>query len=86
MKENSILYEGFIDDSIEAFCLREVEPVDVEADHIQIIATTNAFEIGVIIEQLYEKKIDTIRFPEEGSEYFIKLFFRPGHYDILYDK
>jgi ubiquitin thioesterase protein OTUB1 len=66
------------------FCQREVEAVDNECDHIQIIAVTNAFNIGVIIESLNNQKVETIKFPEDGDKIFIHMLFRPGHYDILY--
>jgi len=87
IKENRILYENFIfDEDLDSWCRREVEPIDVECDNIQIIAITNCFDVGVMIESLGEKKIDIIKFPEELIEdkLFIRLLFRPGHYDILY--
>lgn len=86
IKENRFLYENFIlDEDLDSWCRREVEPIDVECDHLQIIAVTNCFNVGVIIENLNEKRIELMKFPEEGvPEYFIHLFFRPGHYDILY--
>jgi ubiquitin thioesterase protein OTUB1 len=87
IKENRILYESFIfDEDLETFCLREVEAVDVECDNLQIIAVTNAFNIGVVIESLNNGKVETIKFPEDGKDIFINLLFRPGHYDILYTK
>jgi hypothetical protein len=85
IKENRILYENFILDDLDSFCQREVEAVDIECDHVQIIAVTNVFEIGVIIENLGNKSIETIKFPEDASSIFIHMFFRPGHYDILYN-
>ena len=84
IKENRILYENFILEDIDSFCLREVEAVDNECDHVQIIAVTNAFNIGVIIENLTNQKIETMKFPEDSSDIFIHMLFRPGHYDILY--
>ena len=62
-----------------------MEPIDIECDHVQIIAVTNVFEIGVVIENLGNQKIETIKFPEDSTNIFINLFFRPGHYDILYN-
>lgn len=87
IKENRILYENFLfDEDLDSWCRREVEPIDVECDHLQIIAVTNCFGVGVVIQNLNEKKIDTMKFPEEGIDnYFIHMFFRPGHYDILYN-
>lgn len=87
IKENRIMYEDFIfDEDLDSWCRREVEPIDVECDNLQIIAVTNCFNTGVLIENLTEKKIDSMKLPEEGcTRYFIHLFFRPGHYDILYN-
>lgn len=84
IKENRILYENFIDDSLDSWVAREVEAIDNECDHIQIIAVTNAFEVGVIIESLNQNGLETMKFPEDSKNIFIYLLFRPGHYDILY--
>ena len=46
LKKNAILYEGFIG-NVEDFCNREVEQLDVECDHPQIMAITGYFELGV---------------------------------------
>ena len=47
LKKNAILYEDFVGGDIAGFCTREVEQLDVDADHLQIIALTSYFEIGV---------------------------------------
>lgn len=49
LKKNAILYEDFLGMEISMFCQREVEQVDVECDHPQIIAITNYIEHGVEI-------------------------------------
>lgn len=43
IRNNAFLYETFIDDQIpaETFCQLEVEPIDKEADQIQIMALLN---------------------------------------------
>lgn len=41
LKQNAILYEVWVDGDIDGFCTREVEQLDIEADHLQIIALTN---------------------------------------------
>jgi len=46
LKKNAILYEGFIG-NVEDFCNREVEQLDVECDHPQIMAITGYFNVGV---------------------------------------
>lgn len=87
IKENRLIYENFIFDiDLDTWCRREVEPIDIECDNLQIIAVANCFNTGVLIESLGEKKIETMKLPEEGcNRYFTHLFFRPGHYDILYN-
>ena len=85
LKENKILYENFIfEQEFENWILKEVETVDNECEQIQIMAIVNAFDIGVTIEYLNSNNVDTITFPEGNNNNFIKLLYRPGHYDILY--
>jgi len=48
LKKNAILYEGFVGD-VAGYCVREVEQLDVEADHLPIIALCSYLEIGVEI-------------------------------------
>jgi hypothetical protein len=48
LKKNSIMFEGFIG-PVDEFCQREVEQLDVEADHPQIMAITGYFNLGVEI-------------------------------------
>jgi len=49
LKKNAILYEDFVGGDIADFCTREIEQLDVDADHLQIIALTSYFEMGVEI-------------------------------------
>ena len=46
----------------------------------------NAFNIGIIIENLNKKSLDTMKFPEDWNNIFIHILFLPSHYDILYSK
>lgn len=88
LKQNAILYEDFIGESMATFCSREVEPVDVECDHPQIIAITNYLGQGVEINAISTgDKIAVTRIPEDdipNNEFRIKVLFQPGHYDALY--
>lgn len=52
LKQNAILYEDFLGGDIAGFCLREVEQIDVECDHPQIIAITNYLNQGVEINSI----------------------------------
>ena len=84
LKENAILFEGFIGD-VAQFCQQEVEQVDVECDHPQIIAITNYLGVGVEINSVSPTgKIEVINLPEDFTGHRVKLLFVPGHYDLLY--
>ena len=72
-----------------SFCQREVEQVDVECDHPQIIAITSYLEQGVEINAIAQNqaKIDITRIPEDDlakNDFRVKVLFVPGHYDALY--
>lgn len=87
IKQNRFLYENFIEEDIDSFCLREVEAIDHECDHIQINAITSYFNIGVVIENLNQNSVESMSFSNNPNDLiFIHMFFRPGHYDILYPK
>lgn len=89
LKKNAILFEDFLGGDIAGFCLREVEQVDVECDHPQIIAITNYLEQGVEINAIAANKdrIDLTLIPEDNfpkNDFRVKVLFQPGHYDALY--
>lgn len=87
LKQNAILFEDFVGD-VASFCCREVEAVDVECDHPQIIAITNYLGIGVIVNSIGPKgQLEVIPLPEDpafDSKFRAKLLYVPGHYDALY--
>lgn len=89
LKKNAILYEDFLGMEIATFCQREVEQVDVECDHPQIIAITNYLEHGVEINAVAQNqaKIDVTKIPEDDfkdNDFRVRVLFVPGHYDALY--
>lgn len=68
---------------------QEVEPMAKESDHIHIIALTDA--LGVCVRVVYmdrggDSSVNLHDFPEDGSTPLVTLLYRPGHYDILYQK
>ena len=75
---------------IEFFCQTEVEPLDKEADQIQIMALLNYLEVAIKIlyldANINSKEATTMVLPECAKPEEIKatLLYRPGHYDILY--
>ena len=86
LKENSFLYEVYVDMPFQNWITNEVEAIDHEADQIQIMACVNYFDIGVRIEYLNPDKNEVMKFPEDkpDQDIFITVLFTPGHYDILY--
>ncbi|ORE08941.1 cysteine proteinase [Rhizopus microsporus var. microsporus] len=98
LRIHSAEYEPFIVDemiSIDEFCSRNVEAFGSESDHLQIIAISKAMDIPIHIVYLdggMEDKATVHEFwPTEKDELErtkipIKLLYRPGHYDILYQK
>ena len=88
LKQNSFLFEDFVGE-VSSFCMREVEAVDVECDHPQIIGITNFLGIGVEINSVGPKgNLEVIKLPEDDSfdqkGFRAKLLYVPGHYDALY--
>lgn len=91
LKNKPEQYEVFIENQIpiDMFCQLEVEPIDKEADQIQIMALLNYIEIPIRIVYL-DSNLTTVEpssmvFPMEVKEDpSIVLLYRPGHYDILY--
>ncbi|KAJ8604363.1 hypothetical protein CTAYLR_002555 [Chrysophaeum taylorii] len=70
---------------VDKFCRTEVEPVNHECEQVQIIALTEMLQVPVTIEYLDASgHPSSIVFPE-GAHPTVKLLYRPGHYDILYD-
>ena len=58
----------------------------MEADHLQMIALTGYFGLGVEINSVaFDGSIRTNLLPEDGYDgWRPKLLYVPGHYDALY--
>jgi ubiquitin thioesterase protein OTUB1 len=73
LKNNAILYETFIDNGlpIEFFCQTEVEPLDKEADQIQIMALLNYLDVAIKIlyldSNVQNKEATTMLLPESAK-------------------
>jgi ubiquitin thioesterase protein OTUB1 len=89
IQENPDQFQPFIEAasgvSVKQFCTSDVEAVNVEVDHLQILALTSFINIGVRIEYLDQSSTSLHHhdFPE-GVEPSVHVVYRPGHYDILY--
>ena len=86
------------DHDLKQFCAREVEPIDAEADQIQIISLFSLFEIPIRIyyldnnpnevptvlslPELEKNGVEEVR--QTQGDYLIQVLYRPGHYDIVY--
>ena len=88
IRENKAEFEAFIEGDFESWIIKEVEPIDKDADQVQITACVKLFDIGVKIEYLRKIKNDVIKYPNDANDedIFIMFLFTPGHYDLLYDK
>ena len=97
MRRNADKFFPFIPEGVAAdmkgYCEREVEPMGRECEQVQIIALADYLGCRVQIHYLdghpfdEAKGLTVHRFPHEGgSGPLVSLLYRPGHYDILYDK
>lgn len=93
LKRNADDYAPFLEThpSIERFCATEVDPVGVDADHLQITALSAQLQVPVCVVYLDQSAGD------EASEHMfasttesgsppdaVHLLYRPGHYDLIY--
>ncbi|WVN84978.1 uncharacterized protein L203_100115 [Cryptococcus depauperatus CBS 7841] len=77
--------------STEDFCRSEVEPCGKEADHAQIMALSDALDMGVRIAYLDKSDVEGdsvinwVEFGRDSSEAArpLTLLYRPGHYDVV---
>ncbi|KAG1143994.1 hypothetical protein G6F37_006090 [Rhizopus arrhizus] len=98
LRIHSAEYEPFLIDemiSIDEFCSRNVEAFGKESDHLQIIAISKALDTPIHVVYLdggiEDKAIIHEFWPTEKDELERKkspivLLYRPGHYDILYER
>jgi ubiquitin thioesterase protein OTUB1 len=73
---------------IPTFCQREVEPMGKECSMVQVLALAEYFGVKVEIEYLDGRDVKPTKhsFGPEDSQTTLTLLYRPGHYDILYQK
>ncbi|KAI7906836.1 peptidase C65 Otubain-domain-containing protein [Cokeromyces recurvatus] len=95
LRIHSAEYEPFLIDemiSIDEFCSMHVEAFGRESDHLQIIALSKALDVPIQIVYLDGGIDDRAAIHEfwpnedDKTKTPIKLIYRPGHYDILYNK
>ncbi|KAJ3055585.1 hypothetical protein HK097_010009 [Rhizophlyctis rosea] len=96
LRANREIYEAFILDSyptLDEFIKDQVDPINVEADQIQITAMANLLGVRIKVANLdptstpdginYHdmEPMDPLPVDDQTS---IVLLYRPGHYDVLY--
>mmetsp|Transcript_19380 Transcript_19380/g.53215 ORF Transcript_19380/g.53215 Transcript_19380/m.53215 type:complete len:268 (+) Transcript_19380:104-907(+) len=95
LKRNQDDYAAFLTShsSIQAFCAQEVDPMNTEADHLQITALSSYFRVPARVVYLDQSVGDTATehcfsggAGETGASPLapICLLYRPGHYDLIY--
>mmetsp|Transcript_22266 Transcript_22266/g.51427 ORF Transcript_22266/g.51427 Transcript_22266/m.51427 type:complete len:230 (-) Transcript_22266:24-713(-) len=77
--------------SIAEFCAQEVDPMQKDADHLQIVALSSYFGVPVCVVYLDRSDGDKAAehvFQEGGKSdcpfETVHLLYRPGHYDLIY--
>ena len=89
LQRHSELYSPYLVDqpNIAAFCQSEVDGIDKDADALQILALTTEMAVPVHISYLdaTDGPLRGYVIPE-GMERVVSLLYRPGHYDILYER
>ncbi|KAI9670718.1 MAG: hypothetical protein M1817_003828 [Caeruleum heppii] len=100
MKAHAASYQPFIlEESIDQYCAVQIEPYQVEIEHIGMNALIDILlkPAGIAVEILYLDRspgaevnshrfeaVDSVGLPLNMDALTIRLLYRPGHYDILY--
>ncbi|KAI9703214.1 MAG: hypothetical protein M1836_007779 [Candelina mexicana] len=102
MRTHAEAYQPFvIDQTVEQYCASEIEPYQVEIEHLGMKALIDALikPAGFAVEILYldrtaSEEVNSHRFepdlspgaPAYSDAPTVRLLYRPGHYDILYKR
>lgn len=100
LKVNAAVYEIYFESeyALLQFCRTDVEPIDSEADQMQIVALHNFLEIPIrifYVDNSDSQIVTCVSLPEMNSttnetikdsdiNYPLQLLYKPGHYDIVY--
>lgn len=89
IKKDREQYAPFLEQDIDSFCISEVDPINKEADMVQIQALTTFCKVPIAIHYLDQNPGDVCNLMEFGDKSLvaepINLLYRPGHYDLLYE-
>eukprot|EP00930_Biecheleria_cincta_P055941 TRINITY_DN42183_c0_g1_i2.p1 TRINITY_DN42183_c0_g1~~TRINITY_DN42183_c0_g1_i2.p1 ORF type:complete len:282 (+),score=56.72 TRINITY_DN42183_c0_g1_i2:29-847(+) len=97
LKRHEEDYKSFLSShgSIQQLCAQEVDPMNTEADHLQIAALSSHLGVPVCVVYLDRSEGDTAAEHHfEASSAAgplaafqpVYLLYRPGHYDLIYPK
>ncbi|KAF8817839.1 ubiquitin thioesterase otubain-like family protein [Cardiosporidium cionae] len=91
MKLNKESFEPFLVDyaDIDEFCKSEVDPMYVEAEQLQVIALSSILQMPITIRCIDSSETslaDKQVFPDPTATSVLHLLYRPGHYDLIYEK
>uniref|UniRef100_M8BYY9 ubiquitinyl hydrolase 1 n=1 Tax=Aegilops tauschii TaxID=37682 RepID=M8BYY9_AEGTA len=73
------------------YCLEEVLPVEEDAQQVNLTALTNVLQVplrvvNIDVSPIEEPNIHIIYESPDSSVPTVTLLYRPGHYDIIYEK
>jgi ubiquitin thioesterase protein OTUB1 len=90
LQEHADDFIAFLPDgceSVKRFCTQQVEPINRESDNLQCTALVKEFGIPLRIEYLDQTDGGLVgHVIPDGDKPIVHLLYRPGHYDILYEK
>ena len=90
LKEWKDEYGAFLPEpysSIDAFCRGEVDPMNKDADQLQVVATARILGVRLSIAYVDEsdsEEANILEFGDPSSPLRVCMIYRPGHYDLLY--
>mmetsp|Transcript_36036 Transcript_36036/g.67103 ORF Transcript_36036/g.67103 Transcript_36036/m.67103 type:complete len:239 (+) Transcript_36036:57-773(+) len=92
LKQRAEDFSGFLTShsSIAQFCAQEVDPMNTEADHLQIMALSTFLAVPVTVVYLDRSDGSAAEHPfaHDSTSPFspVHLLYRPGHYDLIYTR
>ncbi|XP_075139517.1 ubiquitin thioesterase OTUB2 [Leptodactylus fuscus] len=89
VRKRGDFYMPFIDEeqTIEDFCVQNVEPMVALCDHVQISALTQALTIPLIVEYVDSLDKDVIQHVfSQGASQSVYMLYEQNHYTVLYKR
>ncbi|XP_071398345.1 ubiquitin thioesterase OTUB2-like isoform X1 [Centroberyx affinis] len=70
--------------NLKVYCKQEVETMAMECDHVDILALSQALDVGIHIVSMEGDEQLAHHIIPEGAEPSLHLLYQTAHYDILY--